>query len=378
MGRPAKRKKISLSKDEQNYLKAITRSKTEEYRKVQRARIILENIEGTSDTEISKKVNLSRQATIDIINKCLEMGVEATLKDIPRPGRPQEISDEEKKWIINIACEKPKNLGYSFELWTYTLLVKHIKKESVKKGYKKLKKISRSQIWNILDVNEIKPHKIRYYLERRDENFEEKMETILCTYSEVAIINSEKKYEEINKITVSYDAKPGIQAIGNTNEDLQPKTAGNNKGVILRDFEYERYGTVSLLAGINLHTGKITHITRDTHTSKDFIEWLEMVDTEYKSKEKIRIILDNHSAHISKETKKYLQGKQNRFEFVFTPKHGSWLNIIETMFSKMARSFLRGIRVSCKEELKERIGKYFKEINKSPVIFKWKYKLSEI
>ncbi len=106
MGRPAKRKKISLSKDEQNYLKAITRSKTEEYRKVQRARIILENIEGTSDTEISKKVNLSRQATIDIINKCLEMGVEATLKDIPRPGRPQEISDEEKKWIINIACEE--------------------------------------------------------------------------------------------------------------------------------------------------------------------------------------------------------------------------------------------------------------------------------
>ena len=90
------------------------------------------------------------------------------------------------------------------------------------------------------------------------------------------------------------------------------------------------------------------------------------------------MILDNHSAHISKETQSYLKTVPNRFEFIFTPTHGSWLNIIETFFSKMSRSFLRGIRVDSVDELKERIEKYIKEINEMPVVFKWKYKLDEI
>jgi transposase len=67
-----------------------------------------------------------------------------------------------------------------------------------------------------------------------------------------------------------------------------------------------------------------------------------------------------------------------RFEFVFTPKHGSWLNIVETMFSKTARSMLRGIRVTSKQELVDRIHLYFDRINADPVIFRWKYKMDEI
>lgn len=88
--------------------------------------------------------------------------------------------------------------------------------------------------------------------------------------------------------------------------------------------------------------------------------------------------MDNHSAHISKETKKYLESIPNRFEFVFTPKHGSWLNLIESFFSKMARGFLRGIRVSSLEVLKERIEKFIEEVNKNPVIFRWKYKMADM
>lgn len=85
--------------------------------------------------------------------------------------------------------------------------------------------------------------------------------------------------------------------------------------------------------------------------------------------------LDNHSAHTSKETRAYLETKPGRFEFVFTPKHGSWLNVIESFFSKMTRSFLRHIRVSSKDELKRRIELYLKEINENPVPFRWKYGL---
>ena len=101
-------------------------------------------------------------------------------------------------------------------------------------------------------------------------------------------------------------------------------------------------------------------------------------DSFYPKKVKIQIILDNHGIHVSKETKKYLETIPQRFEFIFTPKHASWLNIIESLFSKMTRSLLRGMRVSSKDELIDRISQYFDDINETPVIFKWKYKMDEM
>ena len=88
--------------------------------------------------------------------------------------------------------------------------------------------------------------------------------------------------------------------------------------------------------------------------------------------------LTHHSAHISKETMKYLNSVPNRFKFVFTLVHASWLNIIEMFFSKMARSFLRGVRVISKNELKSRILKYIEELNQSQVIFTWEWKMDQI
>ena len=90
------------------------------------------------------------------------------------------------------------------------------------------------------------------------------------------------------------------------------------------------------------------------------------------------MLLDNHSAHISRETQAYLKTVPERFRFVFTPKHGSWLNLVETLFSKMARSMLRGIRVTTKQELVERIHQYFEQINADPFVFRWKYKMDEV
>ena len=92
----------------------------------------------------------------------------------------------------------------------------------------------------------------------------------------------------------------------------------------------------------------------------------------------LKIILDNHSAHISKETREYLSTVPNRFDFVFTPTHGSWLNIIESLFAKMAKTFLRGIRVNSKAQLKQRILKWIDELNESPIVFRWKWKLDTI
>ena len=111
-----------------------------------------------------------------------------------------------------------------------------------------------------------------------------------------------------------------------------------------RDYEYERLGTLSLLAGIDLLTGEAIPYISETHKSKDFIEFLKIADSKHPKEEITRLILDNHSAHISKETGKFVASKPGRFEFVFTPTHGSWLNMIESFFSKLTRQMLRGIR----------------------------------
>ena len=139
-----------------------------------------------------------------------------------------------------------------------------------------------------------------------------------------------------------------------------------------RDHEYQRLGTCSILAALDLQDGHVTARVEDRHRSVEFIGLLSDLDARYPPECTIRIILDNHSAHISKETQAFLSKHPNRFQYVLTPKHGSWLNIVETLFGKMARTFLRHIRVQSLSELKARILKGIAEINAAPVVHRWK------
>ena len=178
--------------------------------------------------------------------------------------------------------------------------------------------------------------------------------------------------------TLSYDEKPGIQAIATTGEDHPPIPNTDKSNGYQRDYEYVRLGTLSLLAAIDLLSGEAIPLVSETHKSSDFVTFLKKLDEKYPKGDMIRIILDNHSAHTSKETQEYLNTVSGRFEFVFTPKHGSWLNMIEGFFSKMTKQMLGGIRVESKKELEDRIYRYFDEINKEPVPYKWTYKMDTI
>jgi len=171
-------------------------------------------------------------------------------------------------------------------------------------------------------------------------------------------------------ITVSVDEKPGVQAIGNTAPDLPP-VAGKYP-TVARDHEYIRYGTWSILAALDLHDGHVTARVEERHRSVEFIALLRDLDAYYPPECTIRVVLDNHAAHISRETRAYLATRPNRFKYVLTPTHGSWLNIVETLFGKMTRTFLRQIRVGSKKELKERILLGIAEINEMPVVHRWK------
>ena len=372
---------ITLSSEDRAFLEEQTRARTIQAQTVVRAKILLLKADGISIDAIADKVDLNRKSVMLCINKYLEGGVENALYDAPGRGRNAEITDDEKTWIINIACQKPKDLGYSAEVWTRALLTKHINKYAEKAGHMRLSTISQSKVRTILEEAEIKPNKITYYCENRDPDFDQKMHNVLLVYKQLSMQFDEDGnllpyFDDGQKVHVlSYDEKPGIQAIANTTEDLPPDTKHKT---ISRDYEYKRLGTVSLLAGIDLQTGKAFPLVREKHSSKEYVEFLQLLNSKYPKKDKIRLVLDNLKVHSSKETRDYLATVSGRFEFVFTPKHGSWLNLVEGFFSKLTRQSLKGIRVKSVEELTQRIYKYFDEVNADPVVYHWKYKLDEI
>ena len=248
----------ALSDEDKDYLKTLSKKRTIQAQIVDRAKILLYKSEGMTFSDIAEKLAVSSSTVRLCISKYYEGGVENALFDTRRPGRPSEITDDAKAWMLNIACQRPVELGYAQELWTLNSLHKHIQKHAEEAG----------------------------------------------------------------------EAIP---------------------------------------------------LVSETHKSSDFIEFLKIPDKKYPLQDTIRIIPDNHSAHTSKETQRFLNTMpKGRFKFVFTPKHGSWLNMIESFFSKMTKQMLRGIRVNTKQELKERIYQYFEEVNCEPVVYHWKYKMDEI
>jgi transposase len=373
-----KRQALTLTADEKERLEISKRSRSGEKRETLHAGILLDLASGKSASAVARGNGVNRHTVALCARKFLQFGLEAAMGDLPRPGKSRRIPDDAIAWVLHCACQKPKELGYAYELWTYSLLQGHVRKHCGEAGHPSLTELSRSRLHRILTQGELRPHKIRYYVERRDPEFEAKMAVILHLYKDVEMVNAEVlegKLKEPPVVTISYDEKPGIQALATTTPDRPPKP--NRFPSHLRDYEYKRLGTVSLLAGLDLHTGRVTEIVSDHHASLDFIALLGKLDEGYPPQTRIRLLLDNHSAHTSKETQAWLKLHPQRFEFVFTPTHGSWLNIVETMFSKMARSMLRGIRVASKQELVNRIHLYFEQINADPVIFRWKYKMDE-
>ena len=371
MAGKTKRAALVLTEDQKTMLKELSRSRTAPAREIGRAKVLIGYAEGISIAGLQRQTGGSRPTIYKCIDKALAAGVQMGLKDAyHRPHEP-EISNEARAWVVSIACTKPKDNGLAAELWTISGLASFVSERAESAGFPRLAHAGKSTVWRILDENEIKPHKIRYYLEKRDPEFDRKMQEVLLVYRDVSIYREGAVHDGRPEpiYTVSVDEKPGVQAIGLTAPDLPPVPGKHS--AIGRDYEYVRHGTVSILAGIDLHSGHIFANVEDRHRSVEFIALLKRFDDYYPPEAIIRVVLDNHSAHISKETQAYLATRPGRFEYVHTPKHGSWLNLIECAFSKMARTFLRHIRVDSIDELKTRIMKGIDEINASPVVFRW-------
>jgi len=367
---------LKLNNGDVEMLTALSLSRSEPAGRVQRASILLRYHAGQTVSQIARGLATNRPLVERCVGKALGLGVVQALTDLPGRGRRPAMPPEARAWVVALACQKPKDLGYAQELWTTRLLARHVQEHCVEAGHASLTKLGRGTVSKILSANQVHPHRIQYYLERRDPEFDAKMVQVLHVYREVEIWRAKGTPPPDLVAVLSYDEKPGIQAIENTARDLPPVPARHS--AVGRDYEYVRHGTLSLLAGIDLLSGEVLGLVRQRHRSAEFVEFLRLADARYPAGARIRIVLDNHSAHISKETRAFLATLPNRFEFTFTPKHGSWLNLIESFFGKMARTLLRGIRVASADELKARIELYLKEANETPVVYRWKYKLETL
>jgi Homeodomain-like domain len=184
------RRAIELAMDEEEAaaLEAICRSHSEPASRVERARILLAYRKNPSFFAVGRTVGVHHQTAQRCVERALAYGPMAALGDRPRPGKAPTITAEAKAWIEDLACRKAKELGYPHELWTTRLLARHAREHGPTEGHCCLAKLAQGTLCNILNEQEIKPHKVRYYLERRDPQFKRKMAEVLCVYREVKLI----------------------------------------------------------------------------------------------------------------------------------------------------------------------------------------------
>jgi transposase len=294
MARKSERPPLVLTAEQWAKLQELSAWRVAPACEVERAKVLLGFADGVSITELQRRLGFSRPMIYRCVDKALAAGVKMGLKDkYHRPHDP-EISDEAKEWVVSIACTRPKDHGLAAELWSISALARFVGARAQAAGFPRLASPGKSTVWRILDDNDIKSHKIRCYPEKRDPDFDRKMQEVLMVYRD-ASLHTEGVVHDVrpNSIcTVSADDKPGVQAIGLTAADL-PRVPGKAPSVG-RYYEYRRHCT-------------------------EFIALLKQIDAHYPADAIIRLVLDNRPAHNFKETMAHLSTRSGCFEYVHAP-----------------------------------------------------------
>ena len=233
-------------------LSELAGSRTAAQREVERAKVLLAYAEGKAPTQIQRALGVSRPTIYKCIDKALAAGVVTGLRDRFHRAYAPQISEAAKVWVVDLACRKPKDLGLAAELWTISALAQYVASHAADAGFARLSQAGKATVWRILDAHELKPHRVRYYLERRDAQFERKMAEVLMVYRDVNLYRADATYDARPQpiYTVSVDEKPGVQELSTTGADLPP-VAGKHAS-IGRDHEYVRHGTLSIIAALDL------------------------------------------------------------------------------------------------------------------------------
>ncbi|HET8657712.1 MAG TPA: IS630 family transposase [Micromonosporaceae bacterium] len=339
---------VRLSTGRRRRLVHLSRRSTAPAREVRRARILLAAAQGQTNAAIARQVGCD-VATVRRTRRHFRTRGMKALRDRPRTGRPLVYDLDVRLLVIATATSQPPETDAQ---WTHRLIAGHL---HATHGIG----ISQSQVGRILTEADIKPHRVRGWLNRPDDPaFFTRAQAICHLYQHIPD----------GTVLLSVDEKTGIQARSRT-RPTQPVRAGRPAR---REFEYRRHGTVSLMAAMDVATGKVHPKIISRNDSATFIAFLEELDQAIDKNLRIHLVIDNGSSHTSKATRAWLAAHP-RFAVTYTPKHASWLNMIEIFFSILTRRLLRRGELTSRDHLTGKILNFIAEYSRTAKPFRWRY-----
>jgi transposase len=339
---------IRLTRHRRRKLAGLTRRSTAPVREVRRARILLLAEQGHANQVIAAQTGCDTATVRRTRRDYRTRGMKA-LQDRPRPGRPLTYDLDVRLLIVATATSEPPD---TTSQWTHREIAEHLHDTH---GIA----ISPSQVGRILTEADIKPHKVRGWLNRPDDpQFFIRAQAICHLYQHI----------DPDTVLLSVDEKTGIQAKSRKHPTRRPGRGRPAR----REFEYVRHGTVSLMAAMNVATGTVHPKIIQRNNSVTFIEFLTEIDQTIPAHLKIHLVMDNGSSHTSKTTRAWIAAHP-RFQVTYTPKHASWLNMVEIFFSILTRRLLRRGEFTSREHLAKKILTFITHYSRTAKPFRWRY-----
>jgi transposase len=319
-------------------LKKMASSRTIEFRLAQRANIILFFDSGLSKAEIGRRVGLDQRCVAEWIKRFQVEGIDG-LNDLPGRGRKKSYSNAKKRKIVETVCKKPKK---GLSRWSIRTLARHL---SIDKGI----------VHRVLQEHDLHPHRLRTFNFSPDPLFEEKLLEVVGLYMD----------PPENALVLCMDEKTGIQALDRT----QPLLPLRSKKPQAWSNEYVRHGTRTMLAAVEIATGKAVTWVNKTRKTDDFISFMDRVVSEYPG-QRLCVVMDNLNTHKGKAAQEWL-AEHPQVTFHYTPTHASWVNLAECFFSIVSKQALDQAVHKSVRELERALDAFAKEYNKNATPFVW-------
>lgn len=302
-----------------------------------RSRIVLAAADGSTNQHIAAALRIP-PITVGKWRRSFAIHGLEGLRDAPRSGRPTQYDFETRHKVQTRVCQQPDDQSR----WTVRTLAAEFG-------------LPASTVHAMLVAAKLQPHRIRTFTFSPDPDFEAKLLDIVGLY-----LNPPE-----NAFVLCVDEKPGIQALDRT-QPLLPLSAKKPRAWTN---EYVRHGTQTLLAALEIATGKVVAHVRDRRTTVDFLSFMDEVVRSYSVRE-LHVILDNLNIHKNEAAKQWLL-RHPRVHFHYTATHASWMNMIECFFSILTRQALTHSVQRSKKDLKDFLIRYLKKYSQNPTPFTW-------
>ena len=331
---------LECSAEDVASLVAISKSRTEEARTVERARIVLASLEGKEMQQVAQELGVS-VPTVNKWRRRFALWGLRGLRDRPRPGKPP-LYDAAFRDRMLALLEQPPPPGMS--RWDGPAVAEKLGS-------------SVHAVWRALRREGIYLQRLRSWCVSTDKEFAPKAAEIVGLY-----LNP-----PIDALVLSVDEKPSMQAIERPTGYVE-----TDSGAVVRALKstYKRHGTLNLFAALEVGTGQVHTKTTDFKKREDFQGFLDGVLAEQPTDKEIHVILDNYSTH--KKNDDWLAKFEGRVQFHFTPTSASWLNQVEIVFSLLQRKALSGASFKSKDQLREAIEAFMKKHNERAKPFRWR------